>query len=282
MALPDSPLTRGEQYLNRAATGDGVIPDVPLTRVEKYLAKIAGEDAAVPDVPFTRLEQYLAYIAENGSSVSGDGWTTDGLASGNDQVGDIVISVPVSRSGAFSTLSGIRKVTSTDKSDKAVAGINAFRDSSITEFVGLSLTKIGGSYSFFGCKSLTKFVVPKATYYENSMCRECINLEVADIGGGSFTRGSAFQGCKKLQTVIIRGTTVCTLGAVGNFSGTPFDGTGDAGLTGTLYVPAALVDSYKTASNWSTFYDGGTMAVLPIEGSQYEHYYADGTPIPTT
>lgn len=66
MALPDTPLTRGEEYLNRAATGGGVIPDVPLTRVEQYLAKIAGEDVTIPDVPFTRIEQYLAYIAENG------------------------------------------------------------------------------------------------------------------------------------------------------------------------------------------------------------------------
>lgn len=72
MALPDEPLTRTEQYLNRTATGGGTIPDVPLTRVEQYLAKIAGEDVAIPDMPFTRIEQYLAYIAENGGPGGGD------------------------------------------------------------------------------------------------------------------------------------------------------------------------------------------------------------------
>ena len=66
MAIPNEPLTRAEQYLNRTATGEGTIPDEPLTRVEQYLAKIAGEDVTVPDVPYTRIEQYLAYIAENG------------------------------------------------------------------------------------------------------------------------------------------------------------------------------------------------------------------------
>lgn len=66
MALPDEPLTRSEQYLNRTATGSGTIPEEPLTRVEQYLAKIAGEDVTVPDVPYTRIEQYLDYIAENG------------------------------------------------------------------------------------------------------------------------------------------------------------------------------------------------------------------------
>lgn len=70
MALPDSPLTRGEEYLNLAATGEGAIPDVPLTRIEQYLAKIAGQDVALPDAPLTRIEQYLAEIAANGGGSS--------------------------------------------------------------------------------------------------------------------------------------------------------------------------------------------------------------------
>ena len=41
MALPNEPLTRGEQYLNRIATGEGTIPDEPLTRMEQYLDYIA-------------------------------------------------------------------------------------------------------------------------------------------------------------------------------------------------------------------------------------------------
>ena len=56
MAIPDAPLTRGEQYLNRIATGSGTIPDEPLTRVE----------------------QYLDYIAENGGSGGGGGGFSGG------------------------------------------------------------------------------------------------------------------------------------------------------------------------------------------------------------
>lgn len=45
-----------------------------------------------------------------------------------------------------------------------------------------------------------------------------------------------------------------------------------------IYVPSSLVSSYENDTNWSTkgniFY--------AIEGSQFENYYADGTPIPTT
>ena len=66
MALPNEPLTRGEQYLNRVATGSGTIPDEPLTRAEQYLNKIATGSGETPAEPLTRLEQYLDYIAENG------------------------------------------------------------------------------------------------------------------------------------------------------------------------------------------------------------------------
>lgn len=67
MALPNEPLTRTEQYLNRTATGGGTIPEFPLTRAEQYLNKIATGEGETPEQPLTRMEQYLDYIAENGS-----------------------------------------------------------------------------------------------------------------------------------------------------------------------------------------------------------------------
>lgn len=53
------------------------LPKAPLTRGEQYLAKAAGQDTAIPDVPLTRIEQYLAYIAENGSGGGGATSMTD-------------------------------------------------------------------------------------------------------------------------------------------------------------------------------------------------------------
>ena len=69
MALPETPLTRVEEYLNNIATGEGMIPDVPLTRVEQYLAKIAGQNVAVPEIPLTRTEQYLSKIANGDGDI---------------------------------------------------------------------------------------------------------------------------------------------------------------------------------------------------------------------
>ena len=46
-----------------------------------------------------------------------------------------------------------------------------------------------------------------------------------------------------------------------------------------VYVPSALITQYEAAKNWSTRVSDGYITFHAIEGSQYENYYADGTPI---
>ena len=211
---------------------------------------------------------------------SGGGATVDDLAAGTWPSGDITIAVNAGRNGPFYGVSGIRKVTMTVSGNTSTQA-NFLRESGITEFVGLELAQINGGNFFYGCTSLAKVTIPKAKYFENNMCYSCRNLEIADIGGGTINRGGIFQNCKKLQTIIIRSTTACTLGNVSNLTQTPFYPNGGTGIsgTGTLYVPNDLVATYKTASNWSTLFNAGTMAVEKIEGSYYETHYADGTVI---
>lgn len=222
----------------------------------------------------------VGFVSEIQAIPSGGGATIDDMVAGTWPSGDITIAVNAGRPGPLWGVSGIRKVTMTVSGNSSWQG-NFLRESGITEFVGLELARINGVAFFYGCASLAKITIPKVTYYENNMCYNCGNLLVADIGGGAINRGGIFQNCKKLQTIIIRGTTVCTLGNVSNLSQTPFYPNGGTGITGTgtLYVPNALVDTYKTASNWSTLYNAGTMAIQKIEGSVYENAYADGTPI---
>jgi hypothetical protein len=51
-----------------------------------------------------------------------------------------------------------------------------------------------------------------------------------------------------LETLILRGDTVCTLSATNAFTSTKI-----ASKTGYIYVPRALVDSYKVETNWSGY-----------------------------
>ena len=66
MALPNTPLTRGEVYLDAIANDSSDVP-TPLTRDEQYLYAIAkGDTSGIPSAPLTRTDQYLDYIAQNG------------------------------------------------------------------------------------------------------------------------------------------------------------------------------------------------------------------------
>lgn len=78
-----------------------------------------------------------------------------------------------------------------------------------------------------------------------------------------------------MDTVILRRSiSAVTLTGISGWGGKFTNGTG-----GTLYVPQALIETYQSATNWSTILGYENNQILPIEGSQYEYYYANGTPI---
>ena len=96
----------------------------------------------------------------------------------------------------------------------------------------------------------------------------CQNLEVCDIGKAKSIAANTFANCYKLQTLIMRRTSVTTCANVSAFLNTPVRGR--SGLTATIYVPSALIDSYKAASVWSTINGYGYVTWEAIEGSPYE------------
>ena len=111
-------------------------------------------------------------------------------------------------------------------------GTWAFRNcTSLTE-VDFQSAQTIGSYSFRGAKVRT-FDFPKAT----------------SIGA------QAFYGNSQLEALILRANTIAALDNVSAFTNSSV-----ASGTGYIYVPSELVDSYKLATNWSTFAN----QILPI------------------
>lgn len=97
----------------------------------------------------------------------------------------------------------------------------------------------------------------------------CQNLEVCDIGKAKSIATNTFANCYKLQTLIMRRTgSVTTCANVSAFLNTPLRGR--SGLTANIYVPSALIDSYKAASVWTTINGYGYVTWNAIEGSPYE------------
>lgn len=54
-----------------------MLPEKPITRVEQYLDRIAGGDNVIPEKPITRIEQYLDHIVKNGGGGGSDNNFTD-------------------------------------------------------------------------------------------------------------------------------------------------------------------------------------------------------------
>jgi len=145
-----------------------------------------------------------------------------------------------------------------------------------------------GNFAFQSCTSLTSVTIPNnvtsignnAFDYCTSLTSATIGNSVTSIGDAAFnactsltsiiipssvtTIGSrAFQGCSSLTSVTLNATTPPTIGG-GTYYGS-FNG------TYPIYVPAASVDAYKAASNWSTY----ASRIYPIQ----QVATVDGNPV---
>ena len=99
-----------------------------------------------------------------------------------------------------------------------------FCGSGLTTIDLLECTSIG-DYAFSSCTSLITVNLPKCTSIGND----------------------AFRGCTSLTTIIFGADQVVHIGN-NIFGNTPIKNG-----TGYIYVPDNLVDSYKTATNWSAY-----------------------------
>lgn len=101
-----------------------------------------------------------------------------------------------------------------------------------------------------GCSALREIYCPMLTSVRNNMFYGCSSLEVLDLPSLTEFLGIQPIGkCTKLKALVLRYTAkVCVLGS----SSTMDNSTIKSG-TGYVYVPSALVDSYKSATNWSAY-----------------------------
>lgn len=117
---------------------------------------------------------------------------------------------------------------------------------SITELQDNITTSIAAQ-KFRGCSALANVIFPSVTSVGIGAFWQCTALAKADFEACVFFAQNAFYGCSALAVLILRCTdAVCTL--TGNLSGTPI-----ATGTGYIYVPLALVDTYKAATGWSIY-----------------------------
>ena len=102
-----------------------------------------------------------------------------------------------------------------------------------------------GDYTFLACYGLTSIDIPDSvTSIGPGAFQQCTGLTSCTIGSGVTSISSnAFNDCRNLTSAIVNATTPPTLGYYA------FDSTNNC----PIYVPSGSVETYKSATNWSTY-----------------------------
>lgn len=139
-------------------------------------------------------------------------------------------------------------LTSVNLSKAISLGISAFNNCTAMTSFEAPLLESFTTQSFYACNALTSLNFPKLKTIGSQGARNCKKLARVDLGVVTSIGALSFDDCSLLETCIIRTETVPTLVNASAFTGTLI-----ASGTGYIYVLDTLVDSYKSASNWSTY-----------------------------
>ena len=124
---------------------------------------------------------------------------------------------------------------------------NVFEKCSSLSQVNLPMCSYIGTGALGHCKSLSQVSIPVCSYIGVTAFAYCISLSQLSLPVCSIIRDYAFIGCSSLNMITIRYSGVCSLGL------NTFESTKITSSTGSIYVPASLVDAYKSAENWSVY-----------------------------
>lgn len=235
------------------------------------------------------------------ASIEGDGgYSVEDIASGL-VAGDLQFSTAVI--GAYSFYNNVG-ITSVDAPNVTTIGTYAFYNiKNITRINAPNVTTIGnyaftapqitsidfplctsiGTNCFTNCPTITSVNLPKLKAIANSGfgylgVTRLILPEVTSVGNSSLTNSKTLTyvdlpKCKsivnyglrnngKLATLILRSETMCTL------SNYALNSTAIWNKNGYIYVPAALIESYSAATNWTK---------IATQLRALEDYTVDGT-----
>ena len=184
----------------------------------------------------TELLQTLNNVPE-GSTATYTGETPTSSVSGYEFVGwDVSLTNITANTDAHAVF--------IDTSDPVIKYVRGTLD----EYESNTATSIA-TYAFYRQTALTT-ATTSAISIASYAFDNCTALTTVDLTNTSACTiaSNAFSNCAALESLIVRSSTVSTLSATSALTGSKIA----MGLGG-IYVPAGLVSSYKTATNWSTY-----------------------------
>ena len=191
----------------------------------------------------------------------------------NSQVTDLTIPSDITKLKAY-TFCNAETITSVTIPQTVTSiGMNTFGHSGLRNVtVPSSVTSWTGNYTFADCTSLTEATLNNSGNVGPYAFNSCIRLANVTFGDNITSIGERiFSGCTKLASVTCNSTTPPTIDST-SFEGVP--------STCKFYVPCSAVNTYRTASDWSSYasqivgYESCTVydwEVVPNEYICYSH-----------
>lgn len=124
-------------------------------------------------------------------------------------------------------------------------GCTSLETVNLPEFIGLADNRYDNHW-FGGCTSLRSITLPKVTVVGQQYAFSgCTSLEYVDLPMATKIPTMCFDNCRTLKALILR--RIDGIATLVNANAIP------QSAPVYIYVPSALVDSYKAAANWSTY-----------------------------
>ena len=122
--------------------------------------------------------------------------------------------------------------------------------------VDLPMCSYIGNFAFNGCWSILQVNLPVCNHIGYAAIADCSYISQVNLPMCSYISDYAFIYNNLLSRITIGYSGVCSLNNSNVFNDTQITSS-----TGSIYVPASLVDAYKSATNWSYF----STQIFPIE-----------------
>lgn len=112
------------------------------------------------------------------------------------------------------------------------------------------MAKEVGVAAFYGCSVAKTAIFPAVVTLGSQAFRGCSQIKKFDFDCIEEFEDSVFYQCTNLDTLIIRTDKVANNLGANTIRSTKIDGG-----TGYIYVPSALIEEYKAATNWAAYAD---------------------------